>query len=83
MPIRRFVSWCAERAWEGDGLVIRIERVEVNSLATASGTDGPIPTACKGDPFVAHLCPGCGTPAERRRARRRRAPCAAVGHGRR
>ncbi len=46
----------------GDGLVIRIERVEVTSLATASGTDGPIPTACKGDPFVAHLCPGCGTP---------------------
>jgi len=51
-----------EDAEVGDGLVIRIERIEVTSLATASGTDGAIPTACKGDPYVAHLCPGCGTP---------------------
>ncbi|HMQ30352.1 MAG TPA: acetamidase/formamidase family protein [Chloroflexaceae bacterium] len=51
-----------EGAEVGDGLVVRIERVEVTSLATASGTDGHIPTACKGDPYVAHLCPGCGTP---------------------
>ena len=51
-----------EGAEVGDGLVIRIERVEVTSIATASGTDGAIPTACKGDPYVAHLCPGCGTP---------------------
>jgi len=51
-----------EDAEVGDGLAIRIERIEVTSLATASGTDGAIPTACKGDPYVAHLCPGCGTP---------------------
>ena len=51
-----------EGAEVGDGLVIRIEQIEVTSLATASGTDGAIPTACKGDPYVAHLCPGCGTP---------------------
>jgi formamidase len=51
-----------EGAEVGDGLVIRIEQIVVTSLATASGTDGAIPTACKGDPYVAHLCPGCGTP---------------------
>lgn len=46
----------------GDGLVLRIESVEVTSLVTASGTAGTVETACKGDPYVAHLCPGCGTP---------------------
>ncbi len=51
-----------EGAEVGDGLVIRIEKVEVTALVTASGTAGTIATACKGDPYVAHLCPGCGTP---------------------
>lgn len=46
----------------GDAIVVRIERVQVTSLVTASGTAGTIETACKGDPYVAHLCPGCGTP---------------------
>jgi formamidase len=46
----------------GDGLVIHIESVEVTSLATASGTAGTVGPACAGDPYVAHLCPGCGTP---------------------
>lgn len=54
-----------EGAEVGDGLVVRIEKIEVLSLATASGTDGHIPTACKGDPYVAHLCPGCARPGRR------------------
>lgn len=51
-----------EGAEVGDAIVVRIERVEVTSLVTASGTAGTIVTACQGDPYVAHLCPGCGTP---------------------
>jgi formamidase len=46
----------------GDAVVLHIESVEVTSLATASGTAGTIATACTGDPYVAHRCPGCGTP---------------------
>jgi formamidase len=51
-----------EGAEVGDAIVVRIEKIEVTSLVTASGTAGTIETACKGDPYVAHLCPGCGTP---------------------
>lgn len=51
-----------EGAEVGDGLVVRIKAIEVTSLVTASGTAGTIATACNGDPYVAHLCPGCGTP---------------------
>lgn len=51
-----------EGAEVGDGLVVRIRSIEVTSLVTASGTAGTIATACNGDPYVAHLCPGCGTP---------------------
>lgn len=46
----------------GDAIAIRIEKIEVTSLVTASGTAGTVETACKGDPYVAHICPGCGTP---------------------
>ncbi len=51
-----------EGAEVGDAIVIRIAKIEVTSLVTASGTAGTIETACQGDPYVAHLCPGCGTP---------------------
>lgn len=51
-----------EGAEVGDAIVLHIESVEVTSIVTASGTAGTIATACNGDPYVAHRCPGCGTP---------------------
>lgn len=48
-----------ENAKPGDAVVIRIKRVEVTSLATASGHDSFIETHFFGDPYVAKRCPKC------------------------
>lgn len=45
----------------GDAIVIRIQSIEVTSLATASGTDRALEGRFLGDPFVAGKCPQCGT----------------------
>lgn len=45
----------------GDAIAVRIQSIEITSLATASGTDRPIEGRFLGDPFVAPKCPGCGT----------------------
>lgn len=45
----------------GDAIVIRIQSIEVTSLATASGTDRALEGRFLGDPFVAGKCPKCGT----------------------
>lgn len=45
----------------GDAIAIRIKQIKVTSLATASGTDQPMEGRFEGDPFVATLCPQCGT----------------------
>jgi acetamidase/formamidase len=49
-----------EGAAVGDALVLRIRRVEVTSLATASGVMQVIEGRFVGDPFVSRVCPGCG-----------------------
>lgn len=48
-----------EDAEPGDAVVIRIKRVEVTSLATASGHDSFIESYFVGDPYVAKRCPKC------------------------
>lgn len=45
----------------GDAIAIRIQSIEVTSLATASGTDRALDSRFLGDPFVAPKCPKCGT----------------------
>lgn len=50
-----------EGAEVGDAIAIRIESVEVTSIATASGSDAPVDGRFIGDPFVAGKCPNCGT----------------------
>jgi acetamidase/formamidase len=45
----------------GDAIAIRIKDIEVTSLATASGNDQPMEGRFNGDPYVAPVCPGCGT----------------------
>lgn len=50
-----------EGAEVGDAIAIRIESVEVTSIATASGSDAPVDGRYLGDPFVAGKCPNCGT----------------------
>lgn len=45
----------------GDAIVLRIESVNVTSDATASGNDQPMDGRYIGDPFVARICPECGT----------------------
>ncbi|MBA3032582.1 MAG: acetamidase/formamidase family protein [Gammaproteobacteria bacterium] len=49
-----------EGAEVGDALVLRIRRVEVTSLATASGVMQSLDGRFVGDPFVERVCPGCG-----------------------
>jgi formamidase len=58
------VSWpvAVEGAEVGDAIAIAIERVEVRSLATSSGTMLSKEAAFGDDPFVDKKCPGCGTP---------------------
>jgi formamidase len=50
-----------EGAEVGDAIAIRIESIEVTSIATASGSDSPVDGRYHGDPFVAGKCPKCGT----------------------
>ncbi len=45
----------------GDAVAIRIKRMEVTSLATSSGVMAFVDGRYLGDPFVAKLCPSCGT----------------------
>jgi len=44
----------------GDALAIRIQDIEVTSLATASGNDQAMEGRFNGDPYCAAVCPGCG-----------------------
>ena len=51
-----------EGAEIGDAIAVRIEKITVTSLATASGNDSsPDPSRFNGDPYVAAQCPKCGT----------------------
>ena len=43
----------------GDSIAIRIRRIEVTSIATASGHDSSPEGFCLGDPYVAGRCPTC------------------------
>ena len=45
----------------GDALIIRIRKIRVTSLATASGAMSAVEGRFTGDPFVARQCPNCGT----------------------
>ena len=45
----------------GDAIAIRIKDIEVTSLATSSGNDQPMEGRFNADPYVAPVCPGCGT----------------------
>jgi acetamidase/formamidase len=63
------VSWpvAVEGAKVGDAIAITVERVQVMSEATSSGTMVTKQAAFGSDPFVDKKCPGCGTlwPASR------------------
>ena len=50
-----------EGAEPGDALVIRIRKIRVTSVATASGTMTFVEGRYHGDPFVARRCAECGT----------------------
>ena len=50
-----------EGAQVGDAVAIHIQRMEVTSLATSSGVMAFVDGRYLGDPFVAKLCPSCGT----------------------
>jgi len=50
-----------ENAEPGDALVIRIQDVNVTSIATASGQDRLVEGHFVGDPYVAKCCPKCKT----------------------
>ena len=56
----------------GDAIAIRINDIEVTSLATASGNDQPMEGRFNGDPYCAPVCPGCGAewPRDARRGHR-------------
>ncbi len=45
----------------GDAIAIRLKKVRVTSLATSSGVMEFVDGRYLGDPFVAKLCPECGT----------------------
>ncbi len=49
-----------EGAEVGDAIAIRIRKVLVTSMATASGTMSALADRYQGDPFVARQCPECG-----------------------
>ena len=48
-----------EGAGVGDSIAIRIRRIDVTSIATASGHDSSPEGFCLGDPYVAARCPTC------------------------
>jgi acetamidase/formamidase len=50
-----------ENAEPGDALVVRINDVEVTSVATSTGSMAEREGAFGDDPFVDHRCPECGT----------------------
>lgn len=50
-----------EGAAPGDAVAIRIRRIAVTSIATASGHDSSPAGFCLGDPYVAGRCPTCDT----------------------
>ncbi|MGD9711991.1 MAG: acetamidase/formamidase family protein [Thermomicrobiales bacterium] len=50
-----------EGAEVGDAIAIRLKKVRVTSLATSSGVMEFVDGRYIGDPFVAKLCPECGT----------------------
>lgn len=50
-----------EGAEIGDAIAIRLKKVRVTSLATSSGVMEFVEGRYVGDPFVAKLCPQCGT----------------------
>jgi formamidase len=50
-----------EGAEVGDAIAIRLKKVRVTSLATSSGVMEFVDGRYLGDPFVAKLCPECGT----------------------
>lgn len=50
-----------EGAVPGDAIAIRIKKVRVTSVVTASGTMGFVEGRYTGDPFVSRHCPNCGT----------------------
>ena len=50
-----------ENAEPGDAIAIRIQEINVTSVATASGQDHVVDGYFLGDPFVAKKCPECGT----------------------
>jgi formamidase len=50
-----------EGAQPGDAIAIRIQKIQVTSMATASGTMSFVEGRYIGDPFVARQCPSCGT----------------------
>ena len=50
-----------ENAEVGDALVVRIDDVEVTSVATSTGSMAEREAAFGDDPFVDHVCPDCGT----------------------
>ncbi|MFB6302527.1 MAG: acetamidase/formamidase family protein [Haloferacaceae archaeon] len=50
-----------ENAEPGDALVVRIEEIEVTSVATSTGSMAEREGAFGDDPFVDHRCPECGT----------------------
>lgn len=52
-----------ESAEIGDAVAIRLKKVRVTSLATSSGVMEFVDGRYIGDPFVAKLCPECGTTA--------------------
>ena len=52
-----------EGAEVGDAIAIRLRKVRVTSLATSSGVMEFVDGRYVGDPFVAKLCPACGTTA--------------------
>jgi len=45
----------------GDAVALKIRQVDVTSLATSSGVMSFVDGRYLGDPFVAKLCPSCGT----------------------
>ena len=44
----------------GDGVALKIRKINITSKAAASGTETPREGSFLGDPFVAKKCPGCG-----------------------
>lgn len=50
-----------EGAEIGDAVCLKIEKINILSMATTSGTDNFVEDNFVGDPFVAKRCPGCGT----------------------